>query len=651
MSAGSVGQFIWGQAAPVATPAPVPGVAPVTIDPAAPVDSLTGSGGMVIEAGLRDWMTQRDLGDGKYEILGSGGESYGVGYKDVRSAIRDYGITNADRQTVQGEDGQYTNKFLMAPVRDSWQDANGVEYNPDELAKWQNNQQVKLMQSSQEWGSGYGQYTPSIYDDQDMSGFAQVPVQLNEMGQPEYGNGATVKSGLLNHQVIDPLKYKTKEEAKAALYGVIGPDYFGGVMGDWEALGQVIQGHDIPAPNNWGELPTNGLYEGVSGENTLYGSKPVFGKDEKGAYTLLGYQMDVSPNEASNFNNGADSIVNTEDGTYATHNGKSHNWNNATWRELVDADGWKKNATIGKDGKIFVDKNNVAHLPGWINKESYAHKDTYTGMNPVVETVLNVVGYFFAYGVPIGSLLSGANDLNEGQGKAAGQSFTRAAISYAMSGGGYESGGTSSLGNGISQGGGEGIKQGAGQGIQGGLGQGISTGTTANAAAAAAATEAGLSATTQTVNAIKEAATKFNSLTLSDFGMTTGSKAIDTAIASSVKSALKTAVQNGVTGKDLDDTAKAAITSALASLIGSGAAIGAKEVTGSNLAASAAGTAASMGTGMLAKNAMAPDAPSGNTQSSGGGYTAPAATPSAQTSTRTQYPASYAGSVGRFIWR
>lgn len=628
MSAGAVGKFVWGQAAPEqvaqAAPAPTPDPAAPVAAGATPVDLSTGSGGMVIEAGMRDWMQQRDLGNGKYEILGSGGESYGVGYKDVRTAIRDYGVTNADRQTVQGEDGQYTNKFLMAPVRDSWRDANGTEYNPDELAKWQNNQQQKARESAGE--GAYGQYTPSIYDDQDMSFFAQTPVQLNEMGQPDAGQPA-VKSGLLNHQVIDPLKYKTKEEAKAALYGVIGPDYFGGVMGDWEALGQVIQGHDIPAPNNWGELPTNGLYEGVSGENTLYGSKPVFGKDEKGAYTLLGYQMDVSPNEESNFNNGADSIVNTEDGTYATHNGKSHTWNNATWRELVDADGWKKNATVGENGKIFVGKDNVAHLPGWINKESYAHKDAYTGMNPVVETVLNVVGTYFT-GVPIGSILSGVNDLNEGEGKAAGQSFTRAAISFAMA--------QSDIGG--STGGTESAPVTAGSDA-------------ATSAAANAATDAGISATTQTINAIKEAATKFNNLTLSDFGMTTSSKVVDQAIMSSVKAALKTAVQNGVTGKDLETTAKATITSALASLIGSGAAIGAKEVTDSSLAASAAGTAASTGTGMLAQNAMAPDDQSPQAQSSGGGYTAPAATPSAQTSTRTQEPASYAGSVGRFIWR
>lgn len=647
MSAGAVGQFIWGQAAPVAAPpVPVPGVAPDAapvpgVDPSAPTALTT-----EFLTGLQPGMTERDLGNGKYEIIGTGGESYGVGYKDVRTTIRDYGVTNADRQTVQGEDGQYTNKFLMAPVRDSWQDANGVEYNPEEIAKWQNNQQVKAMQSSQEWGSGYGQYTPSIYDDQDMSAFAQAPVQLNEMGQPEYTGGAQpVKNGLLNKQVIDPLKYKSKEEAKAALYGVIWPDYFGGVMGDWEALGQVIQGHDIPAPNNWGELPTNGLYEGVSGEHTMYGSTPVFGKDEKGKYTLLGYQTDLSPNTASNFNNGADVINETEDGTYKTHNGKSHSWNNATWRELVDVEGWKKNTTVGENGKVFVGKDNVANLSGWINKESYAHKDAYTGMNPVIETVLNVVGYFFAGGAPIGSLLSGFNDLDKGQGKAAGQSFTRAAISYAMSGGGYEGGSTTSLGNGISQGAGDGLKAGAGEGLKLGAEEGIKY------SAATAATEAGLSATASTVNAIKEAAAKFNSLTLSDLGMTTGSQLTDKAIMGSVKSALKTAVQNGVTGKGLEDTAKAAVTSALASLIGSGASIGASSATGSNLAGTVAGSVASTGTGMLVKNAMAPDAPSGNTQSSGGGYTAPAATPSAQTSTRTQAPASYAGSVGRFIWR
>ena len=673
MSAGAVGKFVWGSAAPVAATAQSPAPSPddytkenpngfnddtgVTLAAGTTPDAAQAAYTSTFEAGLRPGMTERDLGNGKYEIIGVYGESYGTGYKDVRTAIRDYGITNADRQTVQGEDGKYTNKFLMAPVRDSWRDANGTEYNPDELAKWQNNQQQKARESAGE--GAYGQYTPSIYDDQDMSFFAQTPVQLNEMGQPDAGQPA-VKSGLLNHQVIDPLKYKTKEEAKAALYGVIGPDYFGGVMGDWEALGQVIQGHDIPAPQEWGRLPSNGAAEAITGENTLYGSKPVFGKDAKGAYTLLGYQTDLSPNTA--ISNGES--TETGSSTSVNHNGKSHSWSNNVWREVQDPEWWKKNTIVGEGDATFIPKEVIKDISGWVNKDGYGRQKTggsgglfgkvFDVLDPILDKidplhnptqdlvvdVLGVKSQKEAFGIVAPIVLSivswGISGPASGAaagsaattGQMVGYGLTGLNVANSISNKNYMGAFTTLLGAGVSSG--------AFDSAFSEISKGISE----------AATAAGMA---PEMAATVTAATKgffagdLNAMTGNAVNLPAG---LSKAIGGAVKAAVTKAVMAGASGAEVERVMQTAILSGMASLVGSG--VGA--LTDSSVAGAAAGAATGVGGGMLAQQSQA-QSPSGNTQSSGGGYTAPAATPSAQTSTRTQAPASYAGSVGRFIWR
>ena len=126
----------------------------------------------------------------------------------------------------------------------------------------------------------------------------------------------------------------------------------------------------------YGNLPTTTRTEEITGENTLFGSKPVF-KDGK----LVGYQIDptvLEREEVEKLNAMGDGhrfIIN------ASENGASYQWNrtssataNSIGREYNI--GWGEVAKQVKDSdNLFVSADKIADIPGWKNRGQLSYEN------------------------------------------------------------------------------------------------------------------------------------------------------------------------------------------------------------------------------------------------------------------------------------
>lgn len=279
--------------------------------------------------------TKQDTDPGKYNILGTDGTVLGVGYDDVRTAAEEIARSNAMKS--------------LTP-QDYWETVSDAA-------------DVLLRSKYPEYGNRPEAHPWDNLDDEGLAAAGYRAIRL--------GWGQSIEQLRKNVYRLNGQTYSTLEEAQTAAQGISMPRALGGALADWEQLGQALNGAiQFSEPREWGTLPGNGVNETITGENTLYGSTPVF---QNGV--LVGYKTNLAPGEVTSFDNGTDKINGGGLGYSATHSGRSHSWatglgrtiDPTTYRGLVDQ----------LDGSnVFVSKDNASKLPGWTNVEAYNHQDT-----------------------------------------------------------------------------------------------------------------------------------------------------------------------------------------------------------------------------------------------------------------------------------
>lgn len=276
--------------------------------------------------------TKQDTDPGRYNILGTDGSVLGTGYDDVRTAAEEMVRANAMKS--------------LTP-QDYWEQVEDAYSSAQRMFPY-------------EYGNQGG---AKPWDNLDEAGMSAAGYRRNDRGDIE-----KLRSGVyrLNGQTYDTL-----EAAQAAAQGITLPGYSGGALGDWEQLGQAINGGTgFSNRQEWGSLPLNGSNETISGENALYGSTPVFSNGK-----FMGYRTNLAPGEAISFSNGTDKINGGGTGYSATHSGRSHSWATGLGRS-IDPSTYSGIASQLDGSNVFVPKGNASKLPGWTNIESYNHKDT-----------------------------------------------------------------------------------------------------------------------------------------------------------------------------------------------------------------------------------------------------------------------------------
>lgn len=316
--------------------------------------------------------TTRDIGSGKYEILGTDGKSLATGYYDPRRAISEIAIAKA----LGGI------KEIKPQVPYSGTIARYLARN-------------KITPAS-EWT------VDGLYDYPD----------------PESPNTGV------------PTTYKSRAEAEQAVRdyyknGIV-PDY-GGALGDWEALGQLLTNSRFgvkgatggifnaakmyyPPQKSYGMAPGNGLTESITGANTLYGSKPIFQGDK-----FLGYAMDLGPGFSNEFHADHNDVINTPTGIYRSHNGGKSAWYNNTWRD-INKEGWKDlGASRLNDDTLFIPgTTDFSKIPGWVNHDDTKYQEKAgTGILGGAGGLLGGLLSFTPL-APLGIALSVADSLDRG---------------------------------------------------------------------------------------------------------------------------------------------------------------------------------------------------------------------------------------------
>jgi hypothetical protein len=561
-----------------------------------------------VYAGLQEGMTQQDRGDGTYDILYNG-QSLGTGYKDVRSAISEIGYTNATKKSYEKDGKYYSPYFTIA--RQAWQDESG-----NEVTAFDN-------------GEG-GTFRPDdIFSN-------------SSPGAQEY-NGKNYSYNTIQEDTA----YGSQDELNNALRGYTQHTANGGgIIGDWETLGQVLNGTARPVVQREGYMTNSGAAEEIKGTNTLYGSTPVFSKGEDGTYGLLGYRTDLTPGEKYD---GGDTQW-TDSSVTAKHDGDKAAWQSNVWREIADPDWWKANAVMSEDGTAFVSADKVNDIAGWKNKDAYGYQGKDKG--GLFGTIFDALDPILDKTMPF------HNKMQDGVTKILGkdsqkETFTTVApivlsivsaglASGAAAGAGAAAGTTTGqlVGYGLT---GLNVANSASKGdwlgaVTTALGTGLSSGAFSDAlssigtGASELASSMGMSAEMQ--SAASAAAKGFMNGDLK--AMTGGAIDLGSAnkvVGSAVRNAVKSAALAGVTGAELEDVMKTALVSGISSLVGG--TVG--NLTDSNLAGSVAGAAANQGI----KNELK-DAPAGSS-----GSTSATTTPtSPQSSTSKTY-----ATIAKQSWR
>lgn len=165
----------------------------------------------------------------------------------------------------------------------------------------------------------------------------------------------------------------------------------GGLLSDWEALGQMLNGGSVAARQQWGNLPINNKTETISGLNTLFGSTPLIGGNK-----VLGYKIDLGPGTNSYADYGDDIVQSNPFGYAHTHEGKSHSYASSLGRELKDVSQLSGLGKVLDSGyNFYTPTSNVEKLPGWTNTESYARQkhpqgllgEVFNFLDPLIDSI------------------------------------------------------------------------------------------------------------------------------------------------------------------------------------------------------------------------------------------------------------------------
>lgn len=546
--------------------------------------------------GLQDGMTQQDLGNGTFGILYNGA-NLGTGYAGVRDAYNTLALQNALNGAVQ------TGDYWSSPIL-------------------QSNQEMWVRQEGYLDGENPNLVTSPLAD--------VTAEQRNQWGEG--------MPGWVVNQMA-PTRFKSQDELNAALQSYIQGQNFHNAIGDWEALGQALNGGVAVKPmvgSNPGDvspLSSNNQDEVISGTNTLFGSTPVFERDASGNLKLVGYRTDLLPGQSED-TVGAGGVfknlpINNEQyGTFTGENLSNKYWSANNWREL-DADSVAKNAVMGADGKAFIPIENADKLK-WTNKDSSQYQEKGGGgggffgavfdfLDPIMDDI-----HPFRDNVQNDSMrITSSDSQKESFGKVAGPIATIVTTAIGMP---Y-------IGAAIN------ATQSASTGDWGGVALNAlsaaasyysaapaTTGTDAASAGSTAASTSTLESIGKSMGMSAESAKTFATYAKNVFSgdlakMTGGAlnfgADVNRVLGATLKNAVLSAAQQGIRGEDFDKVVQSAVISGLASLVGSSV----KEFTGSGVAGSVAGTVS----GGLLQNEMDQG---GGTSSTGGGTPAtPATTP------------------------
>lgn len=218
-------------------------------------------------------------------------------------------------------------------------------------------------------------------------------------------------------------EYSSRSEAENAIRNSVLSELtnanYGGPLGDWEALGQVLNdtppgvfnlqgGHGFlpPSQDHLGGYPSNKEIENISGLNTLFGSTPIFQGDK-----LLGYYSDFSPGETSGYKGDKHWDFSTPMGASLGDNKGKERYVNSVWRELNPGD-WSGVKRL-QDDNIFVTPENAASVPGWTNKDQYNYVDA-SGTLPSWFGPVGTVMSFIPGMQPIGAFMSAMSSMDSG---------------------------------------------------------------------------------------------------------------------------------------------------------------------------------------------------------------------------------------------
>ena len=203
--------------------------------------------------------------------------------------------------------------------------------------------------------------------------------QTQDLGKGKYdilnSSGGSIGTGYKS--VADTIK-----ELGGSNYN---PNAQGGLLADWEALGQMLQNGSTASRGQWGSLPTNSATESVQGLNTLFGSTPLIGGNK-----VLGYKLDLAPGNSQSYQNGDDTLKADPFGYSMVHNGKNQSWASGLERVLNNPNAWAKDGKILNSGyDYYTPTQNAEKLPGWTNYDSYARQKHPQGMLSEVFNVLD----------------------------------------------------------------------------------------------------------------------------------------------------------------------------------------------------------------------------------------------------------------------
>lgn len=317
------------------------------LDAAGVINPLVKLGGVYNYYGDTDsssakWGTpygKTDIGGGKYNILGSQGQTLGTGYKSLQDSISEmYKSANAPTAVSKWKD--YTGELdpTLFDTRYGWDSEYG-------------NTQTKIINPDRFTEAGY-RNNPNYqagYTDESYGQHAAV--------------GGTPYQKMFNGYDWQGSDYDTLDQANAARDATASNYYTGNNIRDWENLGQLLTQGNITG--NYGQtnsLGGNQIADKIGGLDTLYGSTPLVFKDK--LYGFKGALGDTTP------------IQNEWNNQYTT-TGKydiTKHWdigNVGMGREYADTDWWSKNTKGLGNNNYFVTPEKAAQNPGWYNKDYY----------------------------------------------------------------------------------------------------------------------------------------------------------------------------------------------------------------------------------------------------------------------------------------
>lgn len=273
-----------------------------------------------------------------------------------------------------------------------------------------------------------------IIRDQELSRIYGVEEQLpailgggtrTRFQHPLLGNWSGGEDGL-GSGTFNLQNFQDRASAETALTNFLGraPAY-GGVLGDWEALGQVLNhtnrtqpgnvfNRRIPSPypssmGSEGQFPANGASERITGANSLYGSTPIFRGDN-----FLGYVTDLGPGHTGDYYSKEYRHTYRPTGVSRSHSGEGSTWHNSVWRD-INADAWRNAGVSGFNGdNIFIPASvDTSKLPGWTNRDSYDYESHDKGFLGGFGGLLGSILQFTPL-APLGTALSVMSSLSSG---------------------------------------------------------------------------------------------------------------------------------------------------------------------------------------------------------------------------------------------